>query len=126
MKNKVIALAAAAEAGTGLLLLAWPLILVRLLFDSEIVGATVIIGRFAGVALIGLGVACWPGNFALQPLNGMLTYSALAMLYLAYIGVRGEMVGLLSVAGSCAPCNPRRSSLPRAIQRRQNTRGIRP
>jgi hypothetical protein len=95
MKNKVLALAALAEAGTGLLLLAWPQVVVRLLFAAEISGAGVIMSRIAGVALIGLGVACWPGNPAFQPLYGMLTYSTLAMLYLIRIGVRGEAVGLL-------------------------------
>ena len=95
MKNKVLALAAAGEASTGLLLVAWPPIVVRLLFDAELVGAGVIMSRLAGIALIGLGAACWPGNSAHQPLNGMLTYSTLALLYLTYIGVRGEMVGLL-------------------------------
>ena len=95
MKNKVLALAAAGEAGTGLLLLAWPLIVVRLLFGAEISGVGVVVSRFGGVCLVGLGVACWPCNSALQPLNGMLTYSTLAMLYLTYIGIRGEMVGLL-------------------------------
>ena len=95
MKNKVLALAAVAEAGTGLLLLAWPPIVVRLLFGAEISGAGVIMSRIAGIALIGLGVSCWPGNSAFQSLNGMLTYSTLAMLYLMYIGVRGEVVGLL-------------------------------
>ena len=95
MKKKVLALAAAAEAGTGLLLLAWPSIVVRLLFGAEIGGAGFVMSRFAGIALIGLGVACWPGNSAFQSLNGMLTYSTLAMLYLGYIGVRGEMAGLL-------------------------------
>jgi len=95
MKNKVLALAAAGEAGTGLLLLAWPPIVVRLLFGAEISGVGVVVSRFGGICLFGLGVACWPGNSALQPLNGMLTYSTLAMLYLTYIGVCGEMVGLL-------------------------------
>jgi hypothetical protein len=78
-----------------LLLLAWPPIVVRLLFGAEISGVGVVVSRFGGVCLVGLGVACWPGNSALQPVNGMLTYSTLAMLYLTYIGVRGDMVGLL-------------------------------
>src|SRR5271165_2984871 len=95
MKKNILALSAAAEAGTGLLLLAWPPIVVRLLFGAEITGAGVLMSRIAGIALIGLGVACWPGGSALQPLNGMLTYSTLAMLYLMYIGIRGEAVGVL-------------------------------
>jgi hypothetical protein len=95
MKNKLLTLAAAAEAGTGVLLLAWPAIVVRVLFGAEIVGAGVIMSRLAGIALIGLGVACWPGNSAVQQLYGMLTYSTLAMVYLAYTGVRGEFAGIL-------------------------------
>ena len=47
--------------------------------------------RITGIALIALGVACWPG----PPLVGMLTYSALAMAYLAYVGIGGEWVGPL-------------------------------
>ena len=95
MKNTILALSAAAEAGTGVLLLAWPPIVVRLLFGVELTGAAVIISRIAGIALIGLGVSCWPRNFSLQSINGMLTYSTLAMMYLIYIGVRGEAVGVL-------------------------------
>jgi len=95
MKTNILALSAAAEAGTGLLLLAWPSIVGQLLFGSEISGVAVIMSRIAGIALIGLGVACWPGNSAFPSLNGMLSYSMLAMLYLIYIGVRGEMIGLL-------------------------------
>ena len=95
MKKNVLAMSAAAEAGTGLLLLAWPPIVVRLLFGTEISGAGFVMSRIAGIALIGLGVCCWPGDSAFQPLNGMLTYSTFAMLNLGYIGVRGEMAGLL-------------------------------
>ena len=73
----------------GLLLLAWPPLVVRLLFGAEITGAGVIMSRIAGIALIGLGVSCWPGDPALQRLNGMLTYSTLAMVYLAVIGLDG-------------------------------------
>ena len=95
MRKNVLALAASAEAGTGVILFAYPPIIVRLLFGAEINGAGLIMSRLAGIALIGLGVACWPGNSVFHPLNGMLTYSTLAMLYLSYIGVRGEAVGVL-------------------------------
>jgi hypothetical protein len=93
--KKVLALAAIAEGGTGLILLVYPPIVVRLLFAGEISGTGVLMSRLAGIALIGLGVSCWPGNSAFQPLNGMLTYSTLAMLYLIALGVVGEGVGLL-------------------------------
>ena len=72
--KKVLASAAAAEAGTGLLLLAWPPIVVRLLFGAEISGAGFIMSRLAGIALIGLGVACWPGYSVFHQVYGMLTY----------------------------------------------------
>jgi hypothetical protein len=45
----------------------------------------------AGIALIGLGIACWPG----PPLIGMLTYSAAVTLYLAYLGLAGSFGGVL-------------------------------
>jgi hypothetical protein len=62
MKKNVLLLAALAEAGTGVILLAYPPIVVRLLFNAEIAGAGAIMSRLAGIALIGLGTACWPGN----------------------------------------------------------------
>jgi len=93
--NTILMLAALAEAGTGVILLAYPPIVVRLLFDAEIVGAGVIMSRLAGIVLIGLGVACWPGTDTRQAFLGMVTYSVLAMLFLIYIGVRGQGVGLL-------------------------------
>jgi len=100
--KKVLMLAALAEAGTGVILLAYPPIVVRLLFGAEIGGAGVIMSRLAGAALIGLGVACWPGNSAVQQLYGMLTYSTLAMLYLIRIGIRGAPIGLLLWPGVVA------------------------
>jgi hypothetical protein len=93
--NAILMLAALAEAGTGVILLAYPSIIVHLLFDAEIAGAGVIMSRLAGIALIGLGAACWPGADTRRALLGMVTYSVLAMLFLIYIGVRGEGVGLL-------------------------------
>ena len=60
MKN-VLAFAAAAEAITGLLLLLSPSIVVRLLFGAEITGAAIVVSRIAGVSLVALGLACWPG-----------------------------------------------------------------
>ena len=72
-----------------------PSLVGRLLFDAEIVGVGVIMSRLAGIALIGLGVACWPGSDTRQAFHGMVTYSVLAMLYLIYIGVGGECVGVL-------------------------------
>ena len=89
--KKLLTLAAIGETATGLALLIVPSLVVRLLFDAEIVGVGVVMSRLVGIALIGLGVACWPG----PPLFGMLTYSALATLYLSYLGIQGDWVGPL-------------------------------
>ncbi len=97
--KKLLALAAAGEAALGLVLLAYPPVVVRLLFNAEIAGAGVVMSRVAGIALIALGVACWPGSGAGRCLSGalraMLCYSLLAMIYLAYLGIRREWVGSL-------------------------------
>jgi hypothetical protein len=90
--KKVLALAAIGEAATGLLLLIIPSLVVRLLFGVELTNVSFSIARVTGMALLGLGIACWP---RCTPLCGMLTYSALATLYLGYIAVRGELVGIL-------------------------------
>lgn len=95
--KKILMLAALAEAGTGVILLAYPPIVVRLLFGAGISGAGTIMSRLAGIALIGLGVACWP---AFQPVSGMLAYSTLAMLYLIVVGTSSGGVGPLLWAGA--------------------------
>lgn len=89
--KKLLAIAAVGEAAFGLLLLVYPPIVVRLLFDAQIAGAGTVISRVAGIALIALGLACWPG----PALAGMLTYSVLVTLYLVYVGLGGEWVGIL-------------------------------
>ena len=91
----VLALAAAAEAVTGIVLFVYPPIVIRLLFGAEITGVGNVVSRVAGMALIGLGVACWPNGSKHQPLHGMLTYGTFAVLYLAYIGLRGKEGGPL-------------------------------
>ena len=89
--KKALALAAVAEAGLGLVLLVYPPIVVRLLLGADIAGAGIVVSRVAGIALIALGVACWPG----PPRVGMLTYSAAVTLYLAYVGFVGGLSGIL-------------------------------
>ncbi len=97
--KRLLALAAVGEAATGLILLVYPPIVVRLLFGADIAGAGVVMSRITGIGLIGLGIACWPSRdirgSAARALCGMLTYSSLATLYLAYLGIGGEWVGRL-------------------------------
>lgn len=97
LKNVVLAVAAALEVATGVALIAYPPIVVQLLFGVDIdgIGIIILMGRLTGIALVGLGVACWPRSAAFQQLYGMLTYGTLVMLYLARIGIRGAPVGML-------------------------------
>jgi hypothetical protein len=90
--NRLLKLTAIIEAATGLGLAAVPAIVVRLLLGAEPTGVANPIARVAGIALIALGVCCWPGSTALF---GMLTYSVLATPYLLYLAIRGEWVGPL-------------------------------
>jgi hypothetical protein len=89
--KKLLTLAAVAEAATGLALLVVPALVGRLLLGAELAGVSIPVARVAGIALIALGIACLPG----LALLAMLTYSALATAYLAYVGIRGEWAGPL-------------------------------
>jgi hypothetical protein len=75
----VLIFAAVAEAATGLAMVIVPTLVGQLLLGEELTGVAIPVGRVAGIALIALGIACWPG----PPLVGMLTYSAVVTLYLA-------------------------------------------
>jgi hypothetical protein len=89
--KKLLFLAAVGEATTGLALLLVPSLVGQLLLGAELTGIAVAVARVAGIALIALGVACWPG----PPLLGMLTYSGAVTLYLAYLGFTGGATGIL-------------------------------
>jgi hypothetical protein len=86
-----LGVAAVGEAVTGVALLIVPSLVGRLLLGEELSGVAVPVARVAGIALIGLAVACWPG----PPLLGMLAYSAAVALYLAYLGIAGGLNGIL-------------------------------
>jgi hypothetical protein len=90
--KKMLTVAAVAEVTTGMALLIVPSLVGRLLLGAELIGVSIPIARVTGIALIALGVGCWPGSTALC---GMLTYGALVTLYLAYLGVTGGFTGIL-------------------------------
>jgi hypothetical protein len=99
--RRALALAAAGEIATGLALLLVPSLVGRLLLGEDLTGVAVPIARVAGIALTGLGIACWPGT----PLMGMLIYSAAVALCLAWVGLAGDLGGVLlwpAVAGHTA------------------------
>jgi hypothetical protein len=90
--KKLLAITAVAELATGAALLVAPSLVGRLLFGEELTGIVIPVARVLGIALLALGVGCWPGSTALC---GMLTYSGLVTLYLLYLAIRGEWVGPL-------------------------------
>ncbi len=89
--KKLLIIAALGEAATGLSLLTVPSLIVPLLFGEEPAGVAVALARVAGIALLALGVACWPG----PPVIGLLIYNAVVAAYLAYLGFVGGLTGVL-------------------------------
>jgi hypothetical protein len=89
--KKALMLAAVGEGATGLVLLIVPSLVGQLLLGEPLTGIAVPVARVAGIAVIALAIACWPG----PPLVGMLIYSALITLYFAYLLFVGGLTGLL-------------------------------
>ena len=90
MKN-VLHFAALGEIATGLALLIVPSLVGRLLLGVELTGVSVVVARVAGIALLALGVGCWPGPAVL----GMLTYNTLGTVYFACLALGSEWAGPL-------------------------------
>jgi hypothetical protein len=88
--KRVLIFAAVAEVVTGMALLIVPSLVGQLLLGEELTGVAIPVARVAGMGLIGLGIACWPG----PPLVGMLSYSSVVTLYLAYLGFAGGLAGV--------------------------------
>ena len=91
----VLAVAAAFEAVTGIVLIVAPNI-VRLVLGTDISSAVLVIARMVGIGLLLLGVACWPRVEGTIPrLRAMLIYNLLATAYLGYLRVSSQSVGKL-------------------------------
>jgi hypothetical protein len=76
---------------TGLALLVVPSLVGRLLLGEDLTGIAMPVARVAGIGLVALGIACWPGPARV----GMLIYSAAVTLYLAYLSLAGGVGGIL-------------------------------
>jgi hypothetical protein len=87
-----LAITALIEMATGMALFIVPSLVGWLLFGAELTRVSIPVARVLGIALIALGVCCWPGGTALC---GMLTYGALVTVYLAYLGLIGGFTGIL-------------------------------
>jgi hypothetical protein len=97
--SKILAFAAAVEVGTGLVLVIDPAIVVAYLLGAEVSGVGTLLGRCFGIALLALGLACWPSrqrtDSGSPAFRAMLIYNVLIALYLAYLGTVGHFAGLL-------------------------------
>jgi hypothetical protein len=81
--QRIIAVSCAAEAATGLGLLAVPALIVGLLLGEEPEGIAIVLSRVAGIALITLAIACWPeppARGGAKPYLAMLLYNGLVAL----------------------------------------------
>jgi hypothetical protein len=93
--KRLLTLVAVIEAATGVALLTVPSFVGQLLFGAELAGMALTIARMTGIALISLGIACWPSNAVQRALYGMLTYNTLVTLYLLYVAIGVKSVGPL-------------------------------
>jgi hypothetical protein len=91
--------AASVEAVSGLVLIIRPSLFIRLLLGAGLTLPGEILGRLAGLALLALVLACRPvmkaGSEVSSAVRALLVFSLFAALYLVYVGIRGELVGVL-------------------------------
>jgi hypothetical protein len=96
---KILAFAALVELGTGLALIAVPVVVVTLLLGSTLSSEGIPVARVAGVALLALGLACWPtpANAASNrsAIQGLLLYNAVLPVYLARLALVKHTGGVL-------------------------------
>jgi hypothetical protein len=69
------------------------------LFGAATTPSGLAVARLAGFALLALGIGCWPGRASAsradRAVRGLLTYNALATIFLTYVVVRGSLHGVL-------------------------------
>lgn len=94
-----IVLAAVIEAAaTGIILLVRPSWFAWLVFGAEFSEAGLALGRLTAIAMFGLSLATWTTSTARQSVSSvraLLIYNALATIYLLYIGIGGQLTGIL-------------------------------
>ena len=88
---------AAGEAATGVVLILFPQLVVELLFGATEAGAGLAMSRITGMALLALGIACWPDTGSRgghgRGRTALLVYGALATIYLAVVELAGALRG---------------------------------
>jgi hypothetical protein len=102
--KKILLFAAFVEMGTGVALMVVPAIVVKVLLGVDLSGVGITLGRCFGVALLALGLACWPSRQLVESgspaFRAMLLYNVLIASYLVYLGAVRDLVGLLLWPGA--------------------------
>jgi|KBSMisStaDraftv2_1062788.scaffolds.fasta_scaffold896873_2 hypothetical protein len=97
--RRILAFSAAAEAGTGIALMIAPSVVIPLLIRESTTDLATWLGRFVGIALLSLGIACWPERHRLDvysaAVRALLAYNTLVALLFAYIGAALHVGGPL-------------------------------
>jgi hypothetical protein len=94
----IVGAAAWLEIIVGALFLTVPDLVCLLLFGARLEAVGMPLGRFAGVALLALGIACLPSRDAASPRNavvGLFAFNGGVAILFAWVGVTSALHGLL-------------------------------
>jgi hypothetical protein len=90
------------EAGTGLLLLVWPALVLALLFGwRPAAPEALVVARVSGAGVLSIAVASWVASRDARPraqlgvLAGVLTYNVVGAAALVIAGAVSKMAGVL-------------------------------
>jgi len=127
--RKLLAFAAVVEIATGLALIVDPALVIRLLVGARAPIEDAPLGRFPGIAILALGVACWPGRQDAEygspaALRAMLLYNALIALFLVYLFSVSHLEGVLLWPGVVLHAVVASLLIWTGRRARQNTLGI--
>jgi hypothetical protein len=103
MKNKtLLMLSSSLELATGLIIVADPSLVARVLLSTGLNPAGEAVGRIGGFGLLTLAISCWPRGETdqPQPIRALLLYNLLAAIYLGYLKIGGEFSSHLLLPAS--------------------------
>ena len=97
--GRILVFAAIVEVGTAVVLIIDPAIVATLLLGVEVSDVGTLLGRCFGIALLALGLACWPDREHAETgspaFRAMLVYNVLIALFLVYLFKVGHLGGVL-------------------------------
>jgi hypothetical protein len=93
MRDKsLLVLASSFELATGVVAVAAPGLVAKVLFSVDLTAGEKATSRLWGFGLLSLSIACWPrdGEDYTQATRALFLYNALAFCYLGYLRIVGE------------------------------------